>query len=193
MMRYKVGDKVRIRKDLSLGHRYRNCLFTKSMYKLRGGIACITAVYERNEMYSIAGSLCYWTDEMFEDVDMEVQEMHKSVIINVFENKVIASCDCKIGVARCHPDDEFDFFVGAKIALERLEEAEKPYGWLKKGMEYYTANIDSKSLYASHLYVADELDKRYMKLGIVFLTKEEAIECAKKMLAAVKQEVGNEN
>ena len=28
----------------------------------------------------------------------------------------------KVGVARCHPDDKFDIFTGAKLALERLEE-----------------------------------------------------------------------
>lgn len=35
---------------------------------------------------------------------------------------------------------------------------------------------------------ADVWDKRYMKRGIVFQTKEEAIECTKRMLAVVKQE-----
>lgn len=61
---------------------------------------------------------------MFEDKDMEVQGMNKRVVINVEGNKVVARCGDKEGVARCHQDDTFDFFVGAKLALERLEEAE---------------------------------------------------------------------
>ena len=126
---------------------------------------------------------------MFEDdVDTEVQEMHKGVTIAVSKNKVIAYCDGKLGVARCHPDDDFDFFVGAKLALERLEEAEKPYAWLKKGVTYYISSISTNELYTWHIYDADKWDKIYINRGIVFQTKEEAIECAKKMLAVVKQE-----
>lgn len=26
------------------------------------------------------------------------------------------------GIARCHPEDEFDFFIGAKIAMQRVED-----------------------------------------------------------------------
>jgi hypothetical protein len=114
--------------------------------------------------------------------------MHKSVTIVANENKVTAYCDGKIGVARCHPDDDFDFYIGAKIALGRLEEAEKPYAWLKVGMSYYIPNIGSNTLYAKYPYNADRWARMYMERGIVFQTKEEAIACAKKMLAAVKQE-----
>jgi hypothetical protein len=125
---------------------------------------------------------------MFENVDMEDQKMHKSVTIVANENKVTAYCDGKIGVARCHPDDDFDFYVGAKLALERLEEAEKPYGWVKYGMEYYTSDITAENLCEPQTYRADKWDKRYMERGIVFKTPEEAIACAKKMLEVIKQE-----
>jgi hypothetical protein len=114
--------------------------------------------------------------------------MHKSVTIVANENKVTAYCDGKKGVARCHPDDAFDFYAGAKLALERLKKAENPYAWLEEGVTYYYPLPVVGTLYNSATYRADNWDKRVIERGIVFKTKEEAIECAKKMLAAVKQE-----
>jgi hypothetical protein len=94
----------------------------------------------------------------------------------------------KKGVARCHPDDAFDFYSGAKLALERLKEAEKPYAWLEEGVTYYYPVPVVSSLYNSATYRTDDWDKRAMERGIVFQTPEEAIACAKKMLEVVKQE-----
>jgi hypothetical protein len=187
MMKYKVGDKVRIRRDLEIGQLYDGCLCTRGMQDLAGKVVCITEVHKiyGNHRYSIASSSWYWTDEMFEEVN---EEMNKHVTIDVGGNKVIARCNGKTGVARCHPDDDFDFYTGAKIALERLEDAEKPYAWLKKRVTYYTPRVTSKDLCDWHIYNSDSWDEIYIKRGIVFKTPEEAIACAKKMLAAVKQE-----
>jgi hypothetical protein len=187
MMKYKVGDKVRIRRDLEIGQLYDGCLCTRGMQDLAGKVVCITEVHKiyGNHRYSIASCDCYWTAKMFEDKSMGAD---KHVTIDVGGNKVIARCNGKTGVARCHPDDAFDFFVGAKIALERLEEAEKPYAWLEEGVTYYYPVPVVSSLYNSATYRADNWDKRVMERGIVFKTPEEAIACAKKMLAAVKKE-----
>lgn len=124
---------------------------------------------------------------MFEGKDMEVQGMNKRVVIDTHENYVIARCGDKEGVARCHPDDTFDFYTGAKIALERLEEADRPYGWLKLGGRYYTPQVTEEDLCCWYIYNADSWDEMHIKRGVVYQTKEDAIECAKKMLAVVKQ------
>ena len=188
-MKYKVGDKVKIRKDLEMGKAYGVLKFTPKMCDFRGKIARITEVNSDGEYRIDLSPHCfYWTDEMLEDVDMEVQKVHRGVTITVVENKVIAYSDGKRGEAHCHPDDKFDFYVGAKLALERLEEAEKPYGWLKKGVRYYFPVPSISDLYNSVTYTADDWDKIIVERGLVFRTKEEAIACAKKMLAAVKQE-----
>jgi hypothetical protein len=55
-------------------------------------------------------------------------------------------------------------------------------------MEYYTSDITAENLCEPQTYGADRWDERYMERGIVFKTPEEAIACAKKMLAAVKKE-----
>ena len=187
-MKYKVGDKGKIRKDLKVGGIYGGCRFASLMQNVAGKIARIKGVSKRAGCYRIDLNQFLWTDEMFEDdIDMEVQEMNKRVVIDTHENYVVARCGDKEGFARCHPDDDFDFFVGAKIALERLEKAEKPYAWLKAGTIYYIPDISYKQLYYEHTYEADSWDKRVMERGIVFQTKEEAIACAKKMLAVVKR------
>ena len=184
-MKYKVGDKVRIRKDLKIGSVYGTCCVTLEMHNLGGAIVRIVEANEYSGEYRIDSFDCYWTDEMFE----EVRKMNKHVVIYVDGSKVVACCDDKKGVARCHPDDTFDFYTGAKIALERLEEAEKPYGWLKEGVTYYVPAVtacNDDSLYSEYTYCNYLFDKRNMEHGIVFKTKEEAIECAKKMLAVIK-------
>ena len=186
-MKYKVGDKVKIRKDLKVGNVYGLCLFTEEMKDFCGKVVNITDVNRMD--YCIDSSDCYWTNEMFEGADTEVQRMNKHVGIYIDGNKVIAVNleTGKRGVARCHPDDKFNFYTGAKIALVRLEEAETPFGWLKEGVPYYVPQLTFTNQYDSYTYDADDFDKRNIERGIVFQTKEEAIECTKKMLAAIKQ------
>ena len=187
-MKYKVGDRVKIRKDLKVGEMYGGCRFIGAMQNLCGKSGRITEVNNEAEGYCIDSGLYYWTDEMFEENKKKMND-NDSIRILVSGNQVIAIHmeTGKKGIARCHPDDTFDFYTGAKIALERLEEAEKPYGWLKKGMKYCVPDVVVKNLYSSHIYHADGADERYKECGIVFKTPGEAIECAKKMLAVVKQ------
>lgn len=182
-MKYKVGDKVKVRKDLKVGNVYGLCLFTEEMKDFCGKVVRIADVNRMD--YCIDSSDCYWTDDMFEEVD-------KHVDIYIDGNKVVAVNleTGKEGVTRCHPDDEFNFYTGAKIALVRLEESETPFGWLKEGVTYYVPQLTFVDLFDSYVYDADNLDKRNMKRGIVFKTKEEAIKCAKKMLATIESTEG---
>lgn len=108
------------------------------------------------------------------------------IIVN--GNKVIAKKDGKVGVAKCSPEDEFDIFTGTRLAIDRLEEKCKPYSWLKKGGKYYFPRLDIDKLYDDFTYKNDEVDARFMRRGLVFKTKEEAVEAAKKMLAALKED-----
>lgn len=187
-MKYKVGDKVKIHSDLKRGQRYGTYYTTAKMRALGGKIARIIGVNEMFGTYQIdLECRNHWTDEMLEDKGMEVQGMDKRVVIETYENYVIARCGDKEGIACCHPDDKFNFYTGAKLALERLEEAEKPYGWLKKGVRYYYPSPSVSDLYNVNTFVADSWDKRAMERGLAFKTREEAVECAKKMLKAVER------
>lgn len=44
----------------------------------------------------------------------------EEIIIKRYGNKVIAKYGKNVGVAKCSPEDEFDFETGAKLAFERL-------------------------------------------------------------------------
>ena len=105
--------------------------------------------------------------------------------ITVDGNRTIAKMGGKLGVAKCSPEDEFNIFTGAKIALDRLEEAWK---WIKLYKPYYVPAPAKAALFDCFRYANDAVDKRYINRGLVFRTKEEAIEAAKKMLEALKED-----
>ena len=178
-MKYKVGDKVRVRKDLVVDSRYGDDTFAVGMQKFSGKTMTIYDITPKNK-YKLKEDFdrYNWTDEMLEDVE--------DITILVKDNKVIAKKGNKVGIAKCSPEDEFDIFTGARLAIDRLEEKCKPYSWLKEGMSYYRPDININAMYTYATYYNDDTDKRLMSRGLIFKTKEEAIECAKKMLKVVK-------
>lgn len=68
-MKYKVGDKVKIRSDLVVGEEYNGTKVVDSMAKRKGENAIILNIHNEISAYSITGDydLLVWTDEMFED------------------------------------------------------------------------------------------------------------------------------
>lgn len=52
----------------------------------------------------------------------EVEKVPNTIVIYMIGNQVIAfdKATGEKAVAKCHPDDEFDFNIGAKLAFERL-------------------------------------------------------------------------
>ena len=68
-MKYKVGDKVRIRSDLKAGKRYGDDNFTKNMEQFKGKLVTIMDVvcaYEPSYNIKEDGMRYFWTDEMIE-------------------------------------------------------------------------------------------------------------------------------
>ena len=181
-MKYKVGDKVRIRKDLKKGNRYDGCFFNQNMAKYCGKVVTVEVVSKVTERYAMKECGYWsWNDAMLEEVD----EMN--ITITAFGDLVTAQMDDKYGAARCSPEDKFDIFVGAKLALERLEKQCKPYAWLKYSAPYYIPSASEEGLCRTRYYNNDAIDDRMKERGLVFKTEEEAIEAAKKMLAVVKE------
>ena len=68
-MKYKIGDKVRVRKDLEPGNKYGDFTYVSNMDKFKNEECVITGTY--NKAYYINGLGYWWSEEMFESVDDE--------------------------------------------------------------------------------------------------------------------------
>ena len=124
-MRFKVGDKVRVRRDLEAGKRYymddkkESDIFMFGMKEFLGEIVTIIGLF--CEMYKIKDSEYVWTDEMFEPVcnnKIVITTDGMETVAKLYDGKKII----KRATAKCSPNDEFNFETGAKIAFERLIE-----------------------------------------------------------------------
>ena len=72
-MKYKVGDKVKVREDLSTDKMYDGCYVTPSMILFLGKTVTIRKVRWSINRYEIKEDLgaWNWTDEMFESLESE--------------------------------------------------------------------------------------------------------------------------
>lgn len=153
-MKFKVGDKVRV---------VRNDVNRNARYAIIGAVGVIKHIdtcdtelpyavefREENTKYNDCRGHCrkkrgYWCcDEMLELVEKKPNEC---IVIYRKDSDVIA-LDKRTGkkaIAKCSPDDEFDFNIGAKLAFERLEALEKQDKEIKVGD--YVKVVDCGKLY----------------------------------------------
>lgn len=132
---FKVGDRVRIRQweDMAkeLNKDSEACLktittyFVEQMKHLCGRSAKIKEIKLNGEV-----KLHKWSDNSGDtkwafDIDMIEPIEPEQIIITRYGQKVVAKLGKKVGIAKCSPEDKFDFNVGAKLAFERLMGAEK--------------------------------------------------------------------
>ena len=83
-MKYKVGDKVKIREDLIIGKEYDDdTFFNDEMSQYKGKIAVITDIAIAENYYEIDldNGEWAWIDEMFEDVVESENKDEKTVDI----------------------------------------------------------------------------------------------------------------
>jgi hypothetical protein len=71
-MKYKVGDKVKVRDDLVVDYKYGSDAFVDGMSALKGKVVTIKTCFTSRDKYAIEGSDYAWTDEMFEDDSEEI-------------------------------------------------------------------------------------------------------------------------
>lgn len=128
-MKYKVGDKVKIREDLEIDRRYNKCLFIEDMEKYKGKIATITRVtttrhdnFGKISDYDIDiddGDWC-WTDDMFEEVgDIEKEADNDFTVENVLNHTDIESGGMIIEVF--YPTASFKATIGYNRIVRNSE------------------------------------------------------------------------
>ena len=71
-MKYKVVDKVRVRKDLEPGNFYGKDYYISSMDKFKGEKCVITEIWDQS--YQINNFGYWWSEEMFESIDDDLLE-----------------------------------------------------------------------------------------------------------------------
>ena len=72
VMKYKVGDTVRIRKDLIEYQNYGGRCLVSSMLRFRGETMTVREVNKNSNFYKLKGSNGFWTDDMFVDSEKKI-------------------------------------------------------------------------------------------------------------------------
>ena len=118
-MRFKVGDKVRVKK-FKVRPSYWN--WDGKMDHLMGKVVKIERTVNSRYVVRDSKNDCDW---IFREDDLE--PVNETIVIYSKEREVIA-LDKATGdkaIARCNPADEYDFRIGAKLAFERLMNGNK--------------------------------------------------------------------
>lgn len=124
-MKFKVGDKVRVRADLTTGKGYGKdgVNATGDMVRLAGKIVTIIqSPYP--DRYWVEGCYWNWVDEMFDSASNQkivITTDGVETLARLYEGEKVI----KSATAKCNPEDTFDFKVGAKLAYDRLMGEEK--------------------------------------------------------------------
>ena len=160
-MEFKVGDKVRVRKDLKENNYYGGARFLFGMVRLIGKIVTIEQVMENSRRYYIkedSENWC-WTDEMLEKVEYTYEDLKKSPIGTkiTFENGEVLVKDDK---------DIFENSGYVRNILELDNFKSRILGKIKKIEE-----PEYQTVYESKPEILDEVEKRYLR-GVIRPFKE---------------------
>lgn len=172
-MKYKIGDRVRVRKDLADGDIYGGRIFTGHMYTLLGKIVRISEVY--TDFYSIDDpdyELCCWTDDMFEpitkltaaEVVMFAQEMCDSLTQCI--SCPVQEIKSKYSYCSCHEVKRkyADEYVEAVTKWVTGDAAKKKEISIEKCLYLVIMDTDRNIVYEEQLKVGDDyraVFKRY--------------------------------
>lgn len=85
-MKYKVGDKAKIREDLEIGKTYNGQTFVTQMEKYKGQIVTIKIVDNGGHYIEEDGQDWYWTEDMLEDIEEENTISEEMTIGEVIDN-----------------------------------------------------------------------------------------------------------
>lgn len=152
--KFKVGDLVK-------GNDPRRYFYTND--KMTKGM--VISVYDQDEIrvrileHSIDGVIGdeYHVDPQYFDF---YKEKPKTTVLKLDNYKIIFNGDTTVvtdgvrkGVAKRHPDDEYDAVIGLQVALERFHGGRKP----KIGDKVRVLKVDGNSKYGRHSYSIGEI------------------------------------
>ena len=106
-MKYKVGDKVKVRSDLEEYGQYGKYGANRNMAEPHGSIVEIKKVENEKQRYEINDNLYYWTDEMFEGLvedELTAEEAIKT-LADICDKESCRDC----GIGKLVKESKFSF------------------------------------------------------------------------------------
>lgn len=153
-MKYKAGDRVKVRSDLEVDKKYGEDYFIDEMYEYKSKTLTISKVGKC--CYNVKENHFYWTDEMFESKDYTYEDLKKSPIGTkiTFENGEVLVKDDDGNYSnkkRWRDDSDLKGLKDKVNTLGKIIKIEEP--------EYQT-------VYESKPEILDEAEKRYLR-GVI--------------------------
>lgn len=153
-MKFKVGDRVRVRKDLKYNNFYGGVRVNDEMVNNKGKILTIIGI--DNGAYLMEGSQWFWTDEMFESKEYTYEDLKKSPIgTKITLEKIQDKQLVKTALNRIENDD-YRFFIGDFEGLNTSN-----YGRIIKIEE-----PKYRTVYEAKVEILDDVEKRYLR-GVI--------------------------
>ena len=120
---YKIGDKVRFKKDYYIGGTVvsPDATFVIAEVNPLGDAKPHYILKDHPDMIVLDKELAPAKEEMFR---IEIEEFYGRRSHGVRARKYANDVLVAEGIARCHPEDVFDFNVGSAMAMERMCKAE---------------------------------------------------------------------
>ena len=136
-MRFKAGDKVRVKK---FKKRPSGWNWEGKMDHLMGKVVKIERTVSSRYVVRDSKNDCDW---IFREDDLE--PVNETIVIYSKDREVIAldKITGEKAVARCNPADEYDFYIGAKLAFDRLMNGNKEditVEYMRKRLKSYCSN-----------------------------------------------------
>ena len=154
-IKFKIGDVVVLKSgkgmgDFTGGWNQNMEQHVGEIRKIRG----IDPVWSGGRVsYTFDGIEFFWDERCLEKVE-------DKIVIKRDGNKVIATFGNNKGVAKCSPEDDFDMYTGAKIALDRVfneefhvgdvvigNESANKYGITREGYVGVVREVDDREIY----------------------------------------------
>ncbi|CAM2079529.1 MAG: hypothetical protein NSGCLCUN01_03749 [uncultured Clostridium sp.] len=150
-MKFKVGDKVRVREDLVEGNYYGGEYFAGKMEYNKGKVFEIKGICGGAYIFEEDGF--HWTDEMLEEVKEEVQEKtFQEVIATIKEGETWVNDIAPISYIRLRENGVLDFNKNEGVNLNCKYKLQRKEYTFEEAFKAYEDGKEIESCYSQYKY-----------------------------------------